>query len=488
MGSGREGKGAGGGGASKGGKNGKGGKAEKGGKGSGKTWESVLSRNADAVGGNGKGKGKDAKGHGNEKGSGKGKGGKSKGNNRDHSEEEGPALSGAKTVQELESDLLLAKLATKPASPQVGKQPLEAKGAHCEVKKHSEMGCAVVTMESAAAREVILNYIAPKPTTGDEGKKGERREVTLGDHTAQMRPHIDKEKKEEVKTDLFIAWGHKSEKASPLAATTIVEAFDRLYREATMTVASQQQQVWPGVPQMPNSPTTTAMQMPMMAQGQMPMMPPQAMTAMPQACMQQQQQYAYMLALQQQQAMHQQAAAMAMAQQQHMQQQQHLQQQQQQRSEASSGQQQRQAAEGGDSTAPRTPQSTEQGANPEMRADAQPFVYSQSPAGQAGAYSNYNSYDEYGSYGYSGGGATQTERKPLNIVDPKSGQPIEVPMTKDSQNSTPTQPQGPKRMTITNPKTNERVDAVALNFKKADQDRKVFTIINPNDKTVVSAN
>jgi len=429
MGNGREGKGSGGAAASKGGKSGKaGGKEQKAGKSSGQVWESAAPKD----------KGKDA---------------------------------GA------------------------GKQPLEAKGSHCEVKKHSEMGCAVVTMESAAARELVLKHIAPKQVAGDEGKKGERREITIGDHTAQMRVHIDKEKKEEVKTDLFIAWGHKSEKASPLAATTIVEAFDRLYCEAAASV-QQQQQAWPGAPHVPVA-------MPMMQTGHMAMMSPQAMTAMSQAqgqaCMQQQQQYAYMLALQQQQAMQhhaataatagtmaQQVAAMAMVQQQH-QQMQH----QQQHAEANAGQQQQHlaTAEGGATPAPCTPPSGDRhGSGMEMRADAQPFVYSaQSQVGQAGAYSEYSSYDLCGSYMHSGS-ASQPERKPLNIVDPRSGQQIEVPPIKDAQPGTPTKPQGPKRMAILNPKTNERVDAVALNFKKAGQDRKAFAIINPNDKTIVQAN
>jgi len=466
MGGSKEGKGAG---AAKGGK----GKAsDKGAK--GKTYEK-----------GGKGKGEPAEKGGKSDGYSKGKGkakdgaswGKGKSQGKDASASagprEGPGLAGAKTVQELEAEIIVANKG--------GRLPLEARGAHCEAKKHSEMGCAVVTMESPAARDIVLSSLPAKQVSGEEGQKGERREMTIGDHTVHIRPHVDKARREEVKTDLFIAWGHKSEKLSPLPVSTIVEAFDKLIQQAA------------SMSQVPMSPNTAASMQPQQMYGNAPMM--QHMAGMQQAAnyynyynlvVQQQQQQAAAVATAAAMAQQQQANLAALAQQQQMQMQMQQQQMQQQAQHQEASQQaspEPQGAGGASSTPPQTPPR-------ELRADATPFQCGQeaAAAGGADAYGNYNGCGDYSEYYQYAGASNMPERKPLNIVDPKSGQPIEVPPpTLKEEPKTPQKPaaKGKSKLAIINPSTKEVVDPIKFSFEGAAKDKRAFAIINPNDGSAV---
>jgi len=340
------------------------------------------------------GKGKNSGGKGKETGgSGKGRGSTKNaagggGNAAEASND--VSLSGARTVQEVEAAIFTAKLAVKTSSA-VGKQPLEAKGEHCEVKKHSEMGCAVVTMESEIAREAIIKYyVFPRTVTSDDGKQG-RAQIQIGDHTAQVRPHVDKDSKAEIKTDLFLAWGHKSEKLSPLSADSIAQAFDQLYLEVATTSAHQQQQ---------------------------------------------QMQQHQMLLMQQLQ--------------QHQQQHQHTPVQQ----------------------GCHTPPSQAVGGNAqlEMRADAPSFMFAPTPD----AYAAYAEFDMYGHAAY----PPVPERKPLTIVNPKSGQPIEVAPTRVQAETLPSQVAGRKKMAIIDPASGSAVDALGINFSPPKQ-AKPLSIIDP---------
>lgn len=156
---------------------------------------------------------------------------------------------GFKTVEELEAQMFIDMLSSKGKAEkefqkrEAVKQPLEAKGSHCEVRKHSEMGCAVVTMQSEMAREVVVKFGETKVSSSSSGRwkktsstengaKEKRPEINIGDVVVQYRPHVDKTAKTEVKTDIFAAWGRQAEKASPLAAASIAEAFDKLFIEA----------------------------------------------------------------------------------------------------------------------------------------------------------------------------------------------------------------------------------------------------------------
>lgn len=163
-------------------------------------------------------------------------------------------LSGAKTVQQIEAEMLIAKLSSKGETntnilDKLGKTPLEAKGSHCDVKKHSDIGCAVVTMESQSAREVVMRLAIQQseaearnaPLTDDHSGKERRPEIKIGDVKAQLRSHIDKATKGEFPNDIFVAWGRQAEKVSPLSPTVIASTFDSLFREARKQLAATMQ-------------------------------------------------------------------------------------------------------------------------------------------------------------------------------------------------------------------------------------------------------
>jgi len=171
----------------------------------------------------GKGKGKDGdKGKGKSKDGDKGKGkGKGKDKGKDEDDDwEGDASKGI-MMQDLE-----AKIATQ-AKPKAGSSsktnPFEAKGVYCDVKKHSDMGCAVVMMESEAASDAVLEY--GKKNLSSKG----RPQVKIGDLMVDMRRHPAEEG--EARNGIFVAWGRKVEKTTPLPASSIAEAFDDLWRD-----------------------------------------------------------------------------------------------------------------------------------------------------------------------------------------------------------------------------------------------------------------
>eukprot|EP00418_Pyrodinium_bahamense_P070584 CAMPEP_0179078962 /NCGR_PEP_ID=MMETSP0796-20121207/35399_1 /TAXON_ID=73915 /ORGANISM="Pyrodinium bahamense, Strain pbaha01" /LENGTH=735 /DNA_ID=CAMNT_0020776287 /DNA_START=87 /DNA_END=2296 /DNA_ORIENTATION=+ len=172
----------------------------------------------------------------------KGKGkptGKGKGTKKGDELPQPQASSVVKTVQEVEAEMAKNQ-AAKPfrrarGSDAVGKQPIDAKGQHCVVRKHSGMGCAVVTMESGTAREVVMQYVEKKspPAAGSKPK------TEIGCVVVQLQRHQDKQSQREVVTDIFVAWGHRAEKESPLAVEEIAEAFDKLYVDANTANAQK---------------------------------------------------------------------------------------------------------------------------------------------------------------------------------------------------------------------------------------------------------
>eukprot|EP00434_Breviolum_minutum_P007734 symbB.v1.2.006822.t1/scaffold379.1/size332124/4 len=84
------------------------------------------------------------------------------------------------------------------------------------VRKHSSMGCAVVSMTETRVRQAIV-------TEGNE--------CTINGLKVQIKPHHNKETQEEVLTDLFVAWGRQVEKVNPLSEQMIAKYFDVKYKE-----------------------------------------------------------------------------------------------------------------------------------------------------------------------------------------------------------------------------------------------------------------
>merc|ERR1719223_2219042 len=184
----------------------------------------TAGRPAAAVGG--AGKGADAPQKKGEKGAGKGKddmrkgamkgNGKSKGDGKGKPPVPPPQernVMGVKTVQELEAEMLHSKMAlgTTKERREASKTPQEAKGNFCEVKKHSDMGCAVVSFVDQASRDAVMR-LAETKGSAEEKKEEKRALMKISGVDVQLRAHFDKAKQEEIKTDIFVAWVRQQEK------------------------------------------------------------------------------------------------------------------------------------------------------------------------------------------------------------------------------------------------------------------------------------
>lgn len=96
------------------------------------------------------------------------------------------------------------------------RQAAVQKGKYVEVRKHSSMGCAVVTMKDMRVRQAILNAGL---------------EATIAGIHVKLKPHFEKDTRKEVMTDLFVGWGRQAEKATPLPEAELVHFFDQKHEE-----------------------------------------------------------------------------------------------------------------------------------------------------------------------------------------------------------------------------------------------------------------
>lgn len=415
----------------------------------------------------GAGKGKDDR-KGAVKGNGKGK---DNGKGKNTSQPQAPQeryVSGAKTVQELEAEMLHSKGAggnTTKERREAAKQPLEATGRWCEVKKHSEMGCAVVTFADIASRDAVMNLAAQKGPVEEKGDE-KRPLMKIGGVDVQLRPHKDKAAGgDEIKTDIFVAWGRQAEKTNMLGAPLIAEAMDILMCELRGEIYVP--------PEVQSSPMLSAQQQPamnQMLQQSLAQMLPQPMVPGPQ----QQAEYMNLLwAAQAQVAQQQQLAAT----------------------------QQMQAAQ---TVPPASPQPSTQTQSlmetpprslngGQMRKDAPDFT--PPPVSQQQPFLDQytvNELDQYADWNYNQT-ATPQPNKRFEIVNPSSGEKVTAPPITLSEGAVsfvaPGQvPAFPSRkpVKIFDPNTNTQVDTLGMIFEKP-KPGKTFAIKDPTSGSLITA-
>lgn len=394
------------------------------------------------------------------------------------------------SVQDLESKLANTADVQKAKTTSVT-TAMEIKGVFCEVRKHTDMGCAVVSMATIADRDAVLELA--KRSLSEKG----RPQVEIVGVTADMRPHT------EGNTGIFVAWGHGKEKQSPLSPTAIAETFDNFYREIK------------GMPLSPiGQPVVEPAKPPSMLQGQQqqsatsapvqPAMLPQMGQAQFAQAANAQQQMA--LLAQRQMLLQQMALAGQRPQpQQNMQQQMAV-------AFAAAAQATAQAMQMpnnmGNGVANSFPGNTpavnaamaQQQQQAFMRAEAPTFTppavgqQSQWPqqfqqTGQQSTdmttmwYSN-SSKLESSTFGQQ----SSPERRPLQIVDPQSGKVIETPAVSSSPSALDyldVKPPTRRALTIVDPSSGKTVDTLAaVNFKPA-EGKKPLSIIDPSSGSTV---
>jgi len=201
-------------------------------------------------------------------------------------------------------------------------------GTNCTVRKHSSMGCAVISMNSIQTRQAILRAGLTK--------------IEIAGHTLTVKAHSDKDTKQEIMTDLFAGWGRQAEKTDPLPEQTLADFFDDKHNEfvTTGTISMQAGAAGAGHAMSEDAKRSHAQKTaaaqaqwaasgglapaarPAMPPGPAPAVPPGAVPGNPQQAQQQQTQYIAAMQMQMQmRAQQQQAYYAAMQAQQHQQQQ-----------------------------------------------------------------------------------------------------------------------------------------------------------------------
>jgi len=113
-------------------------------------------------------------------------------------------------------------------SEDVRRQATAHTGKHCQVRKHSSMGCAVVTLDSIELRQAIKMVFCATPGAAPT-------KYDIGGHQATLRPHAEKESNADIPTDIFVGWGRQTEKNDPLSDNVIADWFDEKHIEFVTT-------------------------------------------------------------------------------------------------------------------------------------------------------------------------------------------------------------------------------------------------------------
>lgn len=155
-----------------------------------------------------------------ERGRGRGRGrdgdGEKKGRGRGRDGDKGDRDKGKRAAAAVDEEGEKERLERLDRSDDPRRQPMEEVGENVTVRKHSSMGCAVVSMKDTRVREAILRLGA---------------EIMISGIKVQMKPHTDKETKMEIPTDIFVAWGRQVEKTSPLSERELTKYFDTKHQD-----------------------------------------------------------------------------------------------------------------------------------------------------------------------------------------------------------------------------------------------------------------
>eukprot|EP00928_Gymnodinium_smaydae_P077390 TRINITY_DN60716_c0_g1_i1.p1 TRINITY_DN60716_c0_g1~~TRINITY_DN60716_c0_g1_i1.p1 ORF type:complete len:161 (+),score=39.81 TRINITY_DN60716_c0_g1_i1:84-566(+) len=97
--------------------------------------------------------------------------------------------------------------------------------AHCTVLKHRYVGCAIVKVASPAMRSALMSLFGNN--VRDDGMPV----IQVGDATATIKAHMNKHTNENVPTDIFVGWGSKREKTSPVPVEDVLDTFKVMIEE-----------------------------------------------------------------------------------------------------------------------------------------------------------------------------------------------------------------------------------------------------------------
>eukprot|EP00928_Gymnodinium_smaydae_P010467 TRINITY_DN13951_c0_g1_i2.p1 TRINITY_DN13951_c0_g1~~TRINITY_DN13951_c0_g1_i2.p1 ORF type:complete len:198 (-),score=35.48 TRINITY_DN13951_c0_g1_i2:359-952(-) len=111
------------------------------------------------------------------------------------------------------------------------------KGTHCTVRKHARLGCAVVEFESEVLQAAVLKVSETRGLGTESNWK-------IDPHEVLVRPHFDEHRNDFDRTSIFIHWGHKAEKVSPLPVEEVAHHFDLFALEIKVALEMGLQPAW----------------------------------------------------------------------------------------------------------------------------------------------------------------------------------------------------------------------------------------------------
>eukprot|EP00928_Gymnodinium_smaydae_P005159 TRINITY_DN11778_c0_g2_i1.p1 TRINITY_DN11778_c0_g2~~TRINITY_DN11778_c0_g2_i1.p1 ORF type:complete len:162 (+),score=26.59 TRINITY_DN11778_c0_g2_i1:88-573(+) len=101
-------------------------------------------------------------------------------------------------------------------------------GRFCKARKlkPADLGCAIVDVHSEAIREATLKYLEVcQPDLAPA--------MNICGVSVSVQRQFDTRTGQYIASDIYVAWSHKVEKASPLPLSQIVQTFDRIICEVT---------------------------------------------------------------------------------------------------------------------------------------------------------------------------------------------------------------------------------------------------------------
>eukprot|EP00928_Gymnodinium_smaydae_P065549 TRINITY_DN48666_c0_g1_i1.p2 TRINITY_DN48666_c0_g1~~TRINITY_DN48666_c0_g1_i1.p2 ORF type:complete len:169 (+),score=24.37 TRINITY_DN48666_c0_g1_i1:68-508(+) len=95
--------------------------------------------------------------------------------------------------------------------------------AHCTVRKHRYVGCAIVKVASAALCSAVMNRCRQNIQA--------EASVNLGGTKSTVTVHKRKNTDDADPTSLFVTWGRQQEKRASVDVATILEAFTAIVQD-----------------------------------------------------------------------------------------------------------------------------------------------------------------------------------------------------------------------------------------------------------------
>ena len=97
-------------------------------------------------------------------------------------------------------------------------------------KKHSSIGCAIITFKEEKWRNMVMLEVQKQQGVMGEEVLQKGVYAYIGEISASVRPRTDKSNKQmngglgvDVPTDIFVGWGRKIEQASPITSDELIK-------------------------------------------------------------------------------------------------------------------------------------------------------------------------------------------------------------------------------------------------------------------------